>query len=100
MSEQIKNLVEQNIPAEYRREPRVQQVVDNVVRSIDEARTQAGARLLSLAVDKGVTEDEARQALTEVGLLDRPVAVTASATEDDRVLARLVEFAKRHGFRG
>lgn len=101
MSEQIKTLVEQNVPAEYRREPRVQQVVDNVVRSIDEARAQAAERLLSLAVDKGMDESEAREALVDVGLLDRPVAVTATATTaDDGVLGRLVEFAKRHGFRG
>lgn len=102
MSEQIKTLVEQHVPAEYRSERRVQQVVDNVVTAIDTQRATIAERLLSYATAKGLSEDEAREALVEVGLLDRPVAVTATstATEDDGTLARLVDFAKRHGFRG
>jgi hypothetical protein len=76
--------------------------VDNVVAAIDEQRSAMAERLVSLATSKGLSEEEAKQALTEVGLLDRPVAVTAPSTPegDDGTLARLLAFARSHGFTG
>jgi hypothetical protein len=107
MSEQIKSLVERHIPAAYRGTREVQRAVDGIVRDLDGLRSNIARQVRSAGQQAGVSTEQVNNLLYGTGLADRPAptpAPAAAAASTGGVLetefAKIVAFARQHGYRG
>lgn len=118
------NPTAENIEAVVRRETRdlyvtvPQSFIDTVVHAVSSPEAEAAdTEAMAFLTDEQVTalvevatqagypgnEDDLRAAFVTVGLLPEPVVEVEPEVEEDAptgLLARLVEFAKAHGFKG
>lgn len=106
MSEQIKSLVERHIPRAYRGSREVNVAVDGIVRDLDRLRAQIARQVQDAGRRAGASEQDVTNLLHSTGLVDRPAPTPApaAARQTGGVLetefAKIVAFARQHGYRG
>lgn len=85
-----------------------------VIEALSERDEEIADRLIAFATDQGLSEEQARNLMIEVGLLSRPAPVAVADVPEDgassdtnAILARientlsgLTAFARRHGYNG
>lgn len=111
MSSNIRSLVEQHIPRQYRGTREATTAVEGIVRDLTQARDNAAQAVRRAAQQKGVSESEVNEVLYGCGLADRPAPVAAAPAQTDdgsaasairrleSTVQRLVDAAAARGIR-